>query len=301
MNWNSVMQLLGGLALFLYGMSLMASGMQKAAGDRLRKILEFLTSKPIVAVLTGAVATMLVQSSSATTVMVVGFVNAGLMTLKQAVGTILGANIGTTITAQIVSFKVSSLVYPALTIGGLLSMLNSRRLYRYIGQAILGFGILFLGMNVMSQSMEPLRQNQFFIDLMVSFGRTPMLGVLIGALFTAIIQSSSATTGIVIAMTMQGILSLPAALAITLGSNIGTCVTALLASIGTGLSARRAAVAHLLFNVAGVIIALFFFQPFTNLILLTGGSITRQTPMPIPCLISLIPSSFCPSLISSWL
>ena len=124
MNWNSVMQLLGGLALFLYGMSLMASGMQKAAGDRLRKILEFLTSKPIVAVLTGAVATMLVQSSSATTVMVVGFVNAGLMTLKQAVGTILGANIGTTITAQIVSFKVSSLVYPALTIG-LLSMLNS--------------------------------------------------------------------------------------------------------------------------------------------------------------------------------
>ncbi len=277
MNWNSVMQLLGGLALFLYGMSLMASGMQKAAGDRLRKILEFLTSKPIVAVLTGAVATMLVQSSSATTVMVVGFVNAGLMTLKQAVGTILGANIGTTITAQIVSFKVSSLVYPALTIGGLLSMLNSRRLYRYIGQAILGFGILFLGMNVMSQSMEPLRQNQFFIDLMVSFGRTPMLGVLIGALFTAIIQSSSATTGIVIAMTMQGILSLPAALAITLGSNIGTCVTALLASIGTGLSARRAAVAHLLFNVAGVIIALFFFQPFTNLILLTGVSITRQT------------------------
>jgi phosphate:Na+ symporter len=277
MNWNSVMQLLGGLALFLYGMSLMASGMQKAAGDRLRKILEFLTSKPIVAVLTGAVATMLVQSSSATTVMVVGFVNAGLMTLKQAVGTILGANIGTTITAQIVSFKVSSLVYPALTIGGLLSMLNSRRLYRYIGQAILGFGILFLGMNVMSQSMEPLRQNQFFIDLMVSFGRTPMLGVLIGALFTAIIQSSSATTGIVIAMTMQGILSLPAALAITLGSNIGTCVTALLASIGTGLSARRAAVAHLLFNVAGVIIALFFFQPFTNLILLTGVSIARQT------------------------
>ncbi|HZK24073.1 MAG TPA: Na/Pi cotransporter family protein [Oscillospiraceae bacterium] len=277
MTWNSIIQLFGGLALFLYGMTLMASGMQKAAGDRLRKILEFLTTKPIVAVLTGALATMLVQSSSTTTVMLVGFVNAGLMTLTQAVGTILGANIGTTITAQLVSFKVSNLVYPAITIGGLLNFFGGRRSYRYFGQAILGFGILFLGMTVMSESMEPLRQNQFFINLMVSFGRIPILGVLIGAVFTGIIQSSSATTGIVIAMTMQGVLGLPAALAMTLGSNIGTCVTALLACIGTGLSARRAAVAHLLFNVTGVVIALVFFNQFLDFVLLTGNSVTRQT------------------------
>ena len=276
MIWNLIIELLGGLGLFLYGMTLMASGMQKAAGERLRKILEFLTTKPIMAVLTGAITTMLVQSSSTTTVMLVGFVNAGLMTLAQAVGTIFGANIGTTITAQIVSFEIFHLVYPAIAIGMLLNFFGNRRTYKYIGQAILGFGILFLGMNIMSGSMEPLRQNKFFIDLLVSFGRTPLLGVLIGVVFTGIIQSSSATTGIVIAMTIQGILTLPAAMAIILGSNIGTCVTALLASIGTNLSARRVAMAHLLFNFFGVVLTMIFFRPFVAFVAETAVTVPRQ-------------------------
>ncbi|NLZ39224.1 MAG: Na/Pi cotransporter family protein [Firmicutes bacterium] len=276
MAWSLIIELLGGLGLFIYGMTLMASGMQQAAGARLRKILEFLTTKPLMAVLTGMVTTMLVQSSSTTTVMLVGFVNAGLMTLTQAVGTIFGANIGTTITAQIVSFEISHLVYPAIAIGMLLNFFGQRRTYKYFGQAILGFGILFLGMNIMAGSMEPLRQNEFFINLLISFGQTPLLGVLIGAVFTGIIQSSSATTGIVIAMAIQGVLTLPAAMAIILGSNIGTCVTALLASIGTNLSARRAAMAHLLFNVFGVVLALIFFSPFVHIVTQTAATVPRQ-------------------------
>lgn len=276
MIWNLLIQLVGGLGLFLFGMQLMASGMQKAAGSRLRRILEVLTTKPLVAVLTGVAATVLVQSSSTTTVMLVGFVNAGLMTLKQAVGTIMGANIGTTVTAQIVSFKVTKFIFPAIGLGALLNFFGQRRTYKYIGQAILGFGILFLGMNVMSESMRPLTDSPVFLEAMIKFGENPFLGVLIGALFTGAIQSSSATTGVVIAMTTQNILPLPAAMAIILGSNIGTCITAMLASIGTSLSARRAAVAHLLFNVTGVILALIFFKPFVAFVLMTGDTVVRQ-------------------------
>ncbi|MCR3921528.1 MAG: Na/Pi cotransporter family protein [Firmicutes bacterium] len=276
MVWNMIIQLIGGLGLFLFGMQLMASGMQKAAGDRLRKILELLTTKPIIAAITGLVATVLVQSSSTTTVMLVGFVNAGLMTLSQAVGTILGANIGTTITAQLVSFKVSALIYPMIGIGSMLNFFGQRRTYKYVGQAVLGFGILFLGMTIMSDSMMPLREMPFFLQLLTSFGSNPLMGVLIGAIFTAVIQSSSATTGIVIAMTLQNVLTLPAAMALVLGSNIGTCVTAMLASIGTSLSARRAAVAHLLFNVCGVLLAIIVFRPFTAFVAETSDIVARQ-------------------------
>ncbi|NLM51702.1 MAG: Na/Pi cotransporter family protein [Firmicutes bacterium] len=276
MIWNLLIQLIGGLGLFLFGMQLMASGMQKAAGSRLRRILEVLTTKPLIAVLTGLVATVLVQSSSTTTVMLVGFVNAGLMSLKQAVGTIMGANIGTTVTAQIVSFKVTKFIFPAIAIGAFLNFFGQRKTYKYIGQAVLGFGILFLGMNVMSESMKPLSESPVFLNLMVQFGENPLLGVLIGAVFTGIIQSSSATTGVVIAMTTQNILPLPAAMAIILGSNIGTCITAMLASIGTSLYARRAAVAHLLFNVGGVVLALIFFKPFLSLVLMTADTVARQ-------------------------
>lgn len=276
MVWNLVTQLVGGLGLFLFGMQLMASGMQKAAGDRLRRILEILTTKPIVAVLTGIIVTVLVQSSSTTTVMVVGFANAGLMTLHQAVGTILGANIGTTVTMQIVSFKISTLVYPALGIGAVLNFFGKRRLYKYVGQAILGFGILFLGMMTMSQGMSPLKNLPAFLNLMTQFGHRPLLGVVIGAFFTALVQSSSAATGVIVALTLQNLLDLPAAVALILGTNIGTCITALLASVGTTLSARRTAVAHIVFNLLGVLIVLLFFRPFVALVMETGGNVTRQ-------------------------
>jgi phosphate:Na+ symporter len=277
MDWYMVTQLIGGLGLFLFGMQLMASGMQKAAGDRLRRILEILTSKPIVAVFTGIVVTVLVQSSSTTTVMVVGFANAGLMTLAQAVGTILGANIGTTITAQIVSFKIHVLIYPAIGLGSVLNFFGKRRTYKYVGQAVLGFGILFLGMNTMSSALMPLRESPYFMSMMETFGNNPLLGVLIGALFTAAVQSSSASTGLIIAMTMQNILSLNAAVALILGTNIGTCITAVLASIGASLAAKRAAVAHITFNVCGVLVALLLFRPFVELVAETGADITRQT------------------------
>ncbi len=276
MVWTLVTQLIGGLGLFLFGMQLMASGLQKAAGDRLRRILEILTAKPIIAVLTGVAVTVLVQSSSTTTVMVVGFANAGLMTLPQAVGTILGANIGTTVTAQIVSFSISSIVFPAIGIGAVLNFFGKRRTYKYVGQAILGFGLLFLGMSTMSAGMKPLRELPYFMNLMASFGHNPLLGVLIGAVFTALVQSSSASTGLIIAMTLQDILVLPAAVALILGTNVGTCITALLASVGTSLSARRAAIAHIAFNICGVVVALLLFRPFVNIVADTASSVTRQ-------------------------
>ncbi|MBS4030337.1 MAG: Na/Pi cotransporter family protein [Clostridiales bacterium] len=276
MVWTLVTQLIGGLGLFLFGMQLMASGLQKAAGDRLRRILEILTNKPVIAVLTGIVVTVLVQSSSTTTVMVVGFANAGLMTLPQAVGTILGANIGTTVTAQIVSFKVSALVFPAIGLGAVLNFFGKRRTYKYVGQAILGFGILFLGMTTMSDGMKPLRELPYFMNLMASFGHNPLMGVLIGAVFTALVQSSSASTGLIIAMTLQDILILPAAIALILGTNVGTCITALIASVGTSLAAKRAAIAHIAFNVCGVIVAMILFRPFVNFVADTAATVTRQ-------------------------
>ena len=276
MVWNMLVQLIGGLGLFLFGMQLMASGMQKAAGDRLRRILEVLTTNPVIATFTGIVVTILVQSSSTTTVMVVGFANAGLMTLPQALGTILGANIGTTVTAQIVSFNIHALVFPAIGLGAVLNFFGQRRMYKYFGQAILGFGILFLGMTTMADAMSPLRELPIFMDMVVQFGNIPVFGILMGAVFTALVQSSSASTGLIIAMSMQNILSLPAALALILGTNIGTCITAIIASLGSSLSARRAAFGHIAFNVTGVFVVMLFFTPFTEFIASLGGSVTRQ-------------------------
>ncbi len=268
--------LLGGLGLFLYGMQRMAEGLQKAAGDRLRQILELFTSHPVVAVITGALATVLVQSSSTTTVMIVGFVNAGLMNLTQAVGTIMGANIGTTITAQVVSFNIYEIALPCVGVGFLLNFLAKKRTQRYIGLSLLGFGILLVGMSTMSDSLRPLREYQPFLDQLVRFGQFPLLGVLAGSLFTVAVQSSSATTGLVIAFSMQNLISLPAGLAIILGANLGTCITAQLAAIGANLTARRAAMAHILFNALGVLIFLLILRPFTQLVLLTGDNVTRQ-------------------------
>lgn len=274
--FDLVTKLIGGLGLFLFGMQLMASGMQKAAGDRLRRILEVLTSQPIIAVITGVIVTVLVQSSSTTSVMVVGFTNAGLMTLHQAVGVILGANIGTTITMFLVSLKINVLVFPAIGLGAALNFFGKRRTYKYVGQAILGFGLLFLGMSTMSEGMKPLRDLPFMLDLLASFGRNPILGILIGTVFTALIQSSSAATGVIVALTLQGIIDLPASVSLILGTNIGTCITALLASIGASLGARRAAIAHLTFNIFGVFIAFLIFRPFTTFVMGTADNVTRQ-------------------------
>ncbi len=276
MLYHVVVGLLGGLGLFIFGMQTMASGLQKAAGDRLRRILEILTSNPYMATLTGIIVTVLVQSSSTTAVMVVGFTNAGLMNLSQAVATMLGANIGTTITAQVISFDITLLIYPTLGIGTFVNFFGKNRFYRYIGQSILGFGLLFLGLSIMSGAMEPLKEFSPFLNMLASFGSVPILGVLAGALFTATIQSSSATAGVVIALTLQGLIDTPSAIAIVLGANIGTCVTAALASIGTNIVARRSVLAITIIKTLGVVLALIFFNPFIELIAYTGTSVTRQ-------------------------
>lgn len=271
-----VFGLVGGLGLFLYGMQLMADGLQKIAGDRLRRILEVLTSTPVFGVTVGAGITALIQSSSATTVMVVGFVNAGLLSLKQAISLIMGANIGTTVTAFMVSLKLTDLALPAIGIGFIISLLSKKKNTRFLGQTILGFGLLFLGMKIMGDTMQPLKDNAYFTSLIVNLSNNPMLAMLLGLGFTAIIQSSSATTGLVVTLAAEGLIDLNVGLAMTLGSNIGTCATALLASIGTQLVAKRAAIAHLLFNVVGVVIFMFIFAPFVAFVETTHPLLERQ-------------------------
>lgn len=280
MDWRDYFQIAfisaGGLGLFLFGIQMMATGMQKAAGDRLRRILEVLTTRPVIGVLTGLLITMLIQSSGATTVMVVGFANAGLITLSQAISVIIGANIGTTVTAQIVSFKFENIVYPIIGLGALIIFFSRRRQYRYLGEAVLGMGLLFLGIITMSAGLSPLKDLGAFRSLLVHFSTFPLLGVLAGAVFTALIQSSSAFTGVIIAMGMEGMISLPEAVPLILGSNIGTCVVAFIASAGTNVTARRTAMAHLFFNVIGTLLFLTLLTPFTNLVLKTAATVPRQ-------------------------
>lgn len=264
--------LLGGLGLFLYGMKIMGEGMQKAAGERMRRILEILTGNVFIAVLVGALVTAIIQSSSATTVMVVGFVNAGLMTLRQAIGVIMGANIGTTITAWLIAVNLTEWALPAIGLGFILTMVSKNKTYRYIGQTILGFGLLFLGMEIMGNSMSVIKENPSVAKLFLTIGRSPIEALLIGIGVTMIIQSSSATTGLVIALGGQGLLSFDAALPVILGANIGTCITAILASIGASRNAKKAATAHLLFNVVGSLLALAFLPSFSNLVRFVGHS-----------------------------
>lgn len=268
--------LAGGLGLFLFGIHIMAEGLQKLAGNKMRRVLEILTGIPIIGVAVGAIVTALVQSSSATTVMVVGFVNAGLMTLKQAISVIMGANIGTTITAQLIAFRLTDYALPAIGIGFALQFFGGRRLTKYLGQGLLGFGLIFLGMGTMASIVKPLSESPYFINILISFGEYPLLGILAAAVFTGIIQSSAATAGLTIVMMQQNLISLTGAIAIIFGSNIGTTVTALLACIGTSLGARRTAVAHLLFNVIGVIIFTPFLRYFANLVQITSINPARQ-------------------------
>ncbi len=270
-----VVGIFGGLGIFLLGIQLMGEGLQKAAGERMRRLLELFTSKPITAVLTGAGVTALLQSSTTTTVMIVGFVNSGLMSLSQAVGTMMGANIGTTITAQIVSFDIYVLALPAIGLGALFYNFSKRR-SRYAGLGVLGFGLLLLGLSTMSGAIRPVAEYEPFVRLLVSLGRWPILGIIAGMLFTVLVQSSSAITGLVIAFSWQGIITLPAGLALIVGANLGTCITVILASIGASLVAKRAALSHVLFNLFGVILFVIFRKPFTSLVALTGHTISRQ-------------------------
>ena len=249
--------MMGGLGLFLYGMNLMGDGLQKSAGSKLKRIIELLTSNVIMGVLVGMVVTMVIQSSSATTVMVVGFVNAGIMSLTQAIGVIMGANIGTTITAQLVSLDVDFLAPVALGIGIVIYMFSNKPKHKNIAEILIGFGILFTGMDFMKEAVKPLAGYQGFTDMLLSFGHHPILGVLMGFAITAIVQSSSASMGMLIALASQGLIPITAALPILYGENIGTCVTSLISSIGASRNARRAAIMHLTFNVLGSMIFMF--------------------------------------------
>lgn len=262
---NLLITLAGGLALFLYGMGKMSEGMKKSAGNRMRNILSALTNNRFIGMFVGAFVTMVIQSSSATTVMLVSFVQAQLMTFVQSLGVILGADIGTTITAQLIAFELTDYALLMIAGGFALTMFSKNDSTKYIGEAILGFGILFFGMKLMSDAMSPLRTYQPFIDILKGL-ENPVLGLLVGTIFTALIQSSSAFTGIIIVLAQQGLLSLEAGIPLIFGSNIGTCVTAGLASIGTTREAKRVALAHVMFKIGGVVLFILWIPTFADLI-----------------------------------
>lgn len=253
MGIKDVLALLGGLALFLYGMQMMSSGLEAAAGNRMKAILERLTSNRVKGVLVGAGITAVIQSSSATTVMVVGFVNSGLMTLKQAVWVIMGANIGTTITGQLIALDIGAIA-PVFAIAGVAAiMFVKNEKVHHISSIFAGLGILFMGMDMMGNAMEPLQDSAAFIQFMTTF-RNPLVGILIGAVFTAVIQSSSASVGILQALAGTGMIPLSSAVYILFGQNIGTCITAVLASIGMKVNAKRTTIIHLMFNIFGSVL-----------------------------------------------
>ena len=273
-----VISLLGGLGLFLYGMNLMGESLEKVAGSKMKKIIELLTKNIFMGVLLGAVVTAVIQSSSATTVMVVGFVNAGLMGLPQAVGVIMGANIGTTVTAQIVSFDLTGMAPLALGIGILLYLFAGNEKYKQVGEVFIGFGLLFTGMESMKLAVSPLAEYKGFTDLLSTFGRYPILGLLLGFGITAIIQSSSAAMGMLVVLASQGLVPLSSALPILYGQNIGTCVTSLISSIGANKNAKRAAMIHLIFNILGTIIFLILLNGIVVkfVVSLDPGNVARQ-------------------------
>ena len=265
--------LLGGLAIFIYGMNMMSDCLQKAAGEKMRSLLALLTGNPILGVLAGALTTAVLQSSSATTVMAIGFVSAGLMNLPQAISIILGANIGTTMTAQIIAFKLSDYIYMIIAIGFVISFFVKKEQIRSIGQTIFAFGLLFLGIETMGSVMKPLASSPVFTEIIEKVAGVPVLGVLAGTGMTLVIQSSSATIAILQNFAAQAasdgvssVIGLVGAIPILLGDNIGTTITAMLASIGQSKDAKRTALAHCVFNVSGSVIFLIFLKPFASLI-----------------------------------
>ncbi|MCD4786375.1 MAG: Na/Pi cotransporter family protein [Candidatus Eremiobacteraeota bacterium] len=301
-----VFSLLGGLALFLFGMKVLSTGLQMAFGNKIKILMEKLTDNKLAGVGIGALVTAIIQSSSITTVTLVGLINAGLITLAQSIPMIMGANIGTTVTAQLIAFKVGKYSLPIIAIGFVLYSLERYRIpflekylakkdegnsnkdmdrnrgknntLKYVGQIILGFGILFLGMTLMSSESKQLVENPGVVKFLAEMGKVPILGIIAGALFTSIIQSSSATSGLVISMGMgaKNLISLKSAVTIIMGANLGTCITVILASIGSTLSSRRAALSHVLFNVIGILLFVPFIGLFVGLIQKTSPDMARQ-------------------------
>ena len=271
--------LLGGLAIFLYGMNLMSGSLQEAAGERMRSILAAVTKNPLVGVLAGAVATAVLQSSSATTVMAIGFVSAGLMKLRQAIPIIMGANIGTTITAQIIAFKLSDYVLAIVFVGFVVMSLARREQGKLGGRALFGFGLLFLGIDTMGGVMKPLAENPVFTDMIAQVVGVPVLGVVVGTLMTLVVQSSSATIAVLQNFAAQpgldgtSLIGLEGAIPILLGDNLGTCITALMAAIGQSRDAKRVALSHCIFNLSGCLLFVWLIGPF-------AGVVAALTPGP---------------------
>ncbi len=266
-----IIQTLGGLGLFILGMKMMTEGLQATAGQKIRRILEAISSNRVIGCATGAGVTAMVQSSSATTVMLIGFVGAGIMSLEQAVGVVLGANVGTTITGQMIAFKLTKLALPAIAIGVPMKFFSKKRRYRHIGDIILGFGLLFYGMTVMKHGLSPIKSDPQFISFFTKFTTDNIGGILLcvsmGTILTIMVQSSSATVGLTMTLASQGLLTFPTAMALVLGENIGTTITAEIATIGSNsIAAHQTARAHTLFNVIGVSIMVIFFQPFVTFV-----------------------------------
>ncbi len=269
---------IGGLGLFLYGMNVMGDGLQKSAGERLKKLIEVLTNNRILGVLVGALVTMVIQSSSGTTVMVIGFVNAGLMSLPQAAGVIMGANIGTTITAQLIAFKLTDYAPIAVAVGVAIWMVAKKKKWKNLGEVLIGFGILFIGMDMMGAGLKPLANNPAFESMIVNLKDNPLLGMLVGLLLTTVVQSSSASIGLLQALAAQGAIGIDIAFPILFGENIGTTTTGLISSLGANKTAKRAAIIHFLFNLIGTFIFIFILRtPIERLVTyLSPGNLPRQ-------------------------
>ncbi|MFK4428239.1 MULTISPECIES: Na/Pi cotransporter family protein [Bacillus] len=278
---DMIFQFIGGLGIFLFGIKYMGDGLQQAAGDRLRDILDRFTTNPLMGVLAGMLVTVLIQSSSGTTALTVGLVSAGFMTLRQAIGVIMGANIGTTVTAFIIGIKIGEYALPIMAVGAILLFFFKNKKVHSVGQVVFGFGMLFFGLELMSAGMKPLRSLESFQELMVSMSDNPILGIIVGTVFTLIVQSSSATIGILQELFGQGAIDLQAALPVLFGDNIGTTITAVLAAIGTSIAARRAALVHVIFNIIGTIIFTIILIPFTSLIQYFQTSLNLNPEMTI--------------------
>ena len=278
---KTIFEFLGGIGIFLLGIKLMGEGLQKSAGNRLRDILDKFTSNPLMGVLAGTLVTCLIQSSSGTTVLTVALVNAGFMTLRQAIGVIMGANIGTTMTAFIIGFDIGEYALPIMALGSFLIFFFKNQKVNVIGQAVFGFGSLFLGLELMSSGMSPLRELEVFHELTINMSANPILGVVVGTVFTMIVQSSTATVGILQSLFAQGAIPLDAAIPVLFGDNIGTTITAVLASIGASITARRAAFTHVLFNVIGSLIFLSILPLFLKYLEFIQGVLNLNPQMTI--------------------
>ncbi len=276
MAFSYVLTFLGGIALFIYGIILVSESFERAAFGSFSRFLKSVTSKPILGVILGTFITGIIQSSSATTVAVVSLANAGILRFQETLGIIFGANIGTTVTAQIIAFKITNMGLPTFAVGFLIYFFSKRESLKMLGKGILAFGLIFIGMTFMEGAVAPLKNSETFKQLFLKFGQVPILGILVSALFTGIEQSSSVTVGIIQALASQNLINLRTAFALVLGANIGTTITAIIASIGGNTSARRVALAHVMFNVGGVLIFLPFFNPYVSVASHTSISLVRQ-------------------------